>query len=61
MSQLFSNSVKISYFNDKQRNLKNEKNRLCVLQFIVSATLLNLKFSRFFRFFFFCFFLFQAS
>ena len=39
MSQLFSNSVKISYFNDKQRNLKNEKNRLCVLQFIVSATL----------------------
>ena len=42
MSQLFSNSVKISYFNDKQRNLKNEKNQLCVLQFIVSATLLNL-------------------
>ena len=42
MSQLFSNSVKISYFNNKQRNLKNEKNRLCVLQFIVSATLLNL-------------------
>ena len=42
MSQLFSNSVKISYFNDKQRNLKNEKNRLCVLQFIVNATLLNL-------------------
>ena len=27
---------------DKQRDLKNEKNRLCVLQFIVSATLLNL-------------------
>ena len=42
MSQLFSNSVKISYFNDKQRNLKNEKNRLYVLQFIVNATLLNL-------------------
>ena len=42
MTQLFSNSVKISYFNDKLRNLKNEKNRLCVLQFIVSATLLNL-------------------
>ena len=42
MSQLFSNSVKISYFNDKQRNFKNEKNRLCVLQFIVNATLLNL-------------------
>ena len=60
MSQLFSNSVKISYFNDKKRNLKNEKNRLFFLQFIVNATLLNLQFFPLFSFFF-CFFLFQAS
>ena len=41
MSQLFSNPVKISYIKDKQWDLKSEKNRLCVLQFIVGATLLN--------------------
>ena len=41
MSQLFSNSVEIFYFKDKQWDLKSEKNRLCVLQFIVGATLLN--------------------
>ena len=42
MSQLFSNSMKISYFKEKQWYLKSEKNRLCVFQFVFSTTLLNL-------------------